>query len=125
MKIAFVGSRNFCDKTMVELKTIEYLSMGSIEHVRENLHELVSGGAPGVDKWAEAMGRVMNTVCWIMPADWIKHGRAAGAIRNQQIVDMADHIVAFWDGESKGTKITIDMAIKAGKPVDVYIRRHK
>lgn len=53
------------------------------------------------------------------PADWEAHGKRAGFIRNQQIVNYADRVVAFWDGESKGTKSTIDMALKAKKRLDV------
>jgi hypothetical protein len=45
--------------------------------------------------------------------DWDKHGKAAGFIRNQEIVDNCDFVVAFWDGASRGTKDTIDRARKA------------
>jgi len=55
--------------------------------------------------------------------EWDKYGKRAGAIRNQEIVNEADTIIAFWDGQSKGTKITIDMALKAGKPLDLFVRR--
>jgi uncharacterized phage-like protein YoqJ len=116
MKIAMVGSRTFCDKTLVYLKVDEWF----INHPER---ELVSGGAKGVDTWAWEAVRLLKNICWIFPADWIKYGKSAGYIRNEEIVRQADHVVAFWDGESKGTKHTIDLAIKAGKPVDIYIRR--
>jgi hypothetical protein len=41
-------------------------------------------------------------------------------IRNQDIVNAADKVVAFWDGVSKGTKNTIDTAKKLGKEVTVF-----
>lgn len=116
MKIAFVGSRTFCDKTFVYLKVDEWF----INHPER---ELVSGGAKGVDTWAWEAVRPLGNICWIFPPDWIKYGKSAGFIRNEEIVRQADHVVAFWDGASKGTKHTIDLAIKAGKPVDVYIRK--
>jgi len=52
-------------------------------------------------------------------ADWQQYGRRAGAIRNRRIVAAASRVVAFWDGASKGTSITIDMARELGKPVEV------
>ena len=45
--------------------------------------------------------------------DWKKYGRKAGIMRNSDIVDAADHILCFWDGNSKGTKDTIDKVRKS------------
>ena len=43
--------------------------------------------------------------------------KGAGVIRNRQIVDHCDQVIAFWDGKSRGTKSSIDYAKKLGKPV--------
>jgi hypothetical protein len=59
----------------------------------------------------------------IFKPDWDKYGKRAGFIRNELIINEADKIIAFWDGESKGTKLSIDLAIKAGKPIDIYVRK--
>jgi hypothetical protein len=109
-RIAVVGSR-------------EYLNL---EHVRQFIWEqerttvIVSGGALGVDTTATvtAQGYGMPTEVYL--PDWNRYGRKAGAIRNAEIVAKADKVVAFWDGQSKGTKITIQMAKDAGKPVTVF-----
>jgi hypothetical protein len=54
------------------------------------------------------------------PADWERHGKAAGFIRNQAMIDTKpDVVVAFWDGKSRGTAHTIDRATRAGIPVYV------
>ena len=50
-------------------------------------------------------------------ADWNKHGRAAGPMRNKQMADYADVLIAVWDGQSKGTKNMIDQMNKLNKPV--------
>ena len=47
------------------------------------------------------------------------YGRSAGFKRNALIVAESDEVVAFWDMKSKGTKSTIDLATKAGKPVRI------
>lgn len=124
MKIAFVGSRIFSDIKLIYDKII-YWFANNIEN-----HDFISGGATGVDTIAEKEFDRWNNYSkygklkkFIFKANWEKYGKSAGARRNQEIVNKADYIVAFWDGKSKGTKITIDMAIKAGKPVDIYIRK--
>jgi hypothetical protein len=40
-------------------------------------------------------------------------------MRNQQMVDQCDKVVAFWDGQSRGTKHTVDLATAKGIPVDI------
>ena len=53
------------------------------------------------------------------PAEWKRYGRAAGAKRNKQMAENADTLIAFWDGESKGTKNMIDLM--NGKTVHVIM----
>ena len=84
--------------------------------------EFVSGGARGVDSFAESI--VDSTVKkTIFKPDWDKYGKSAGFIRNKLIIDEADMVLAFWDGSSKGTKHSIDLAIAAGKPLNIYVRK--
>lgn len=113
MKIAFVGSRNFPNQQFV-YDTVKW-------YVEESFIDFISGGAIGVDSWAEQVAREFNVDCEIIKPDWSK-GRGAGIIRNKTIVDKCDKVVAFWDGYSKGTKYTIDYAVTQEKPVDIYIR---
>lgn len=49
--------------------------------------------------------------------DWELYGKSAGPIRNRKMVSKSDVVFAFWDGKSKGTKNSIDTAIKLNKPV--------
>ena len=85
-------------------------------------HELVilQGDAKGADTLAKDMGREFGMTVECYPADWDQYGKAAGALRNQQMAANADILVAFWDGESKGTKHMIDTALRAGLEVHVY-----
>ena len=120
MKIAFVGSREFSQKSLVQYITEKFLVPSSGQPI---YNIFISGGAKGVDLWAEETAKNLGAERHIFLPDWDKHGKSAGFIRNKLIVNEADHIVAFWDGQSKGTKSTIDLAINVGKPVDIYIRR--
>jgi hypothetical protein len=110
MKVAIVGSREYPNLSKVR----QYIQSLPIDTV------IVSGGARGVDKCAEKVAQGIGLQTEIYPADWHKYGKAAGMKRNQQIVEASDRIVAFWDGESRGTKNTIDTAKKLGKGVTVF-----
>ena len=106
MKIAIVGSRNV---------TVDSFD----DYIPDTCTEIVSGGAKGIDTcariWAEKRGL---TVTEFLP-DYQRYGRSAPMVRNRQIVDYADAVLAFWDGKSKGTAYTVKYAQKQGKPVSV------
>jgi hypothetical protein len=117
MKIAVIGSREFKDFKFVKdtVITAFYLNAPLCGN------EFVSGGARGVDTWAEECMTHL-TPKHIFKPEWDKYGKRAGFIRNQLIINEADKVIAFWDGSSCGTKNSIDLAIKAGKPIDIYVR---
>lgn len=110
MRIAIVGSRDY--------ENLEAVRQFVFEQERDTV--IISGGAAGVDSMAVNTARYYRMPYEVYPANWSRHGRAAGAIRNREIIAKADEIVAFWDGKSRGTKITIDMAKDAGKPLRVF-----
>jgi hypothetical protein len=72
--------------------------------------QIVSGGANGADKLGERYAKENGHEFKLFPADWDKHGKAAGPIRNEEMAKNADGCVVFWDGKSKGTKNMIDVA---------------
>lgn len=82
---------------------------------------LVSGGALGVDTVAAAAGRVAGlTVVEHLP-DYARYGRYLAPLeRNSRIVNDCDRLVAFWDGESKGTLDSIEKAKARGLLVHVF-----
>ena len=81
--------------------------------------EVVSGMARGVDSIAADLAKQAGIPVHEFPADWDKYGKSAGYRRNEQMADAATHLLAFWDGESKGTGHMIDIADKAGIPVRI------
>lgn len=74
---------------------------------------VVSGGAPGVDQTAEWAAVAMGFSVFSFAPDWTRYGKSAGMIRNAKIVEHCDELVAFWDGASRGTAHSIDLARKA------------
>ena len=101
MRIAIVGSRE--------------LSLENIGKYIPACDEIVSGGAKGVDTYAAAYAHKNNMKLTVFLPDYEKYGRAAPIRRNEQIVDYADQVIAFWDGCSKGTLSVIRYAEKTGK----------
>lgn len=81
---------------------------------------VVSGGATGVDTWAQIAAEERGMATIIYRPDWNTHGKKAGILRNVTIVDNSDRVVAFWDGSSTGTKHTIDYARSKGKQVLIF-----
>lgn len=115
-KVIIAGGRDFTKPVKVDM------AMGDVyghDVLYDNL-EVVCGGARGADTegqgWAERHGVDVK----MFPADWDKHGRAAGPIRNSQMGDYADVLVAFWDEKSKGTAHMIKDARKKGLRVYVF-----
>ncbi len=81
--------------------------------------EVVSGGARGVDKLGECWAEQHKIPIKQFLPDWNANGKAAGHIRNRQMGDYADALIAIWDGESRGTKGMIDYAKAKGLKVFV------
>ena len=80
---------------------------------------IVSGHASGADSLGEKFAADHNLQCELYPADWDKQGKAAGPIRNAEMAEVADALIAFWDGQSRETKSMIDLARKTGLQVAI------
>ena len=116
MRIIIAGGRNFRDYELMKFKMDKILS-----NVNEPI-EIVSGGQCskdvdtgelyGADYLGEQYANEKGYSLMRFPAKWKLHGKAAGMIRNGQMAKYATHLVAFWDGESKGTENMISLARK-------------
>lgn len=107
MIMAIVGSRN-----ITKINLSDFLP-GSIT-------EIVSGAAKGIDSCAREYALLHNIPLKEYLPEYSKYGKRAPLVRNLQIIDYADEVIAFWDGKSHGTKNVIDMCKKRGKTVTVY-----
>ena len=115
-KIMVTGSRHHTDGDLI-WGTLDDIVDG---FAGSNHVCLIEGGAPGADRiarlWAQARFFEVQTFM----ADWNKHGKAAGPIRNQQMVDQKpDYVAAFPLPDSRGTWDAIRRAESAGIPVRI------
>lgn len=82
---------------------------------------IICGEARGADTLGKRYAEEHGIPVMSFPADWDRYGKSAGYRRNKEMSEHADALVAFWDGESRGTKNMIDLAHEAGLPVRVVI----
>lgn len=108
-KVIIAGSRNFNSYVLLRAK-MDYFLM----NLDQKSIEIVSGGAWGADALGEKYAKERGYKLTVMNADWETYGKSAGYIRNSEMAKYADACVAFWDGNSRGTKHMIDLATKEG-----------
>lgn len=80
---------------------------------------IISGGARGADSLGECYAAERKIPRRVIPAEWSLLGKAAGMVRNRKMLEIADAVVVFWDGQSKGSKNMIEIAEAAGKRMKV------
>ena len=110
MKIAVIGSRR-ADKLTVE---------AVVARLPLTCTQVISGGAEGVDRLAEAAARQLGLHFVCYRPDYERYGRQAPLRRNDRIIEAADLVLAFWDFHSRGTSYVIAECIRRGKPVRVF-----
>jgi hypothetical protein len=104
-QVAVVGSRDYGRLDLVRDFVLR-LPKGST---------VISGGARGVDQQAANVAKSRGLKTVVFHPDWQKHGRAAGLMRNVEIVAHAKQVIAFWNGRSRGIFNTIVLAHRAGR----------
>ncbi len=112
IKVIIAGGRNFdnfnrlcqvCDESLQD----------------QNKVEIVSGAYKGADALGEKYAAKRNFPIKQFPADWRRYGKSAGLKRNIEMASYADILIAFWDGESKGTKHMIELEKLVGLKIEI------
>jgi predicted Rossmann fold nucleotide-binding protein DprA/Smf involved in DNA uptake len=108
MKVAVIGSRHFTNYNLL-VSTLSPLT----------ITQILNGGAGAIAEQSAWFAATRKLPCLSFPPDVAQFGRKAKQMRNRQLVEAADEVVAFWDGESKGTAYTINYARECGKRVTI------
>lgn len=113
MRVLVCGDRNWSDKKKIRARLSLCLVGTTIIH----------GAARGADSIAGEVARELGFEVCEFPAEWERFGRAAGPIRNRQMIEEGhlDYILAFHSdlSKSKGTKNMVEQAKKVGIPVEI------
>lgn len=111
-RIIVAGGRDFTDYNLLCSVLNEYLAgMGDVK--------IISGMAEGADSLAIRYADEHSLSKILFPANWKRYPRRAGFLRNADMLSVATHLIAFWDGTSHGTRHIIDIARTKGIPVKV------
>ena len=102
MKLLIAGSRSITDFDLAP-------------YIPEDVIEIISGGADGIDTLAEKYADEHKLSKHILRPEYSKYGKAAPILRNHVMVDLADAVLVIWDGKSRGTRSTVNYAKEKGK----------
>lgn len=118
MKIIIAGSRDV-DPYFAFYCVLRDLFWGRFEFRGQVITEFVTGMARGPDQvplMFEGFDLPYPPVARF-PANWNKHGKSAGPIRNAEMADYADGLYLVWDGKSRGSANMKSNMLKREKPV--------
>lgn len=115
LKVAVIGSRHAGEETYNLI----------LRQLPKGCSQIITGGACGVDALAKRAAAELGVKHTCIRPRYQRYGRSAPLVRNIDIVENADCVLAFWDGQSKGTRHALGCCIKLGKPFKIFlITRH-
>jgi hypothetical protein len=112
-RLAVIGSRSFNDYKVAKAVLDDC-------HKNVGITSIVSGGAKGADSLGARWAHENEIELILYLPDWERFGKSAGFRRNSEIINDSDAVIAFWDGESKGTADSINKANEKGLDVFIY-----
>jgi hypothetical protein len=113
--VMIAGDREFSDYDMMTRKLDKLLFRIRMD----DDCEIVSGGARGADLLGEKYAQDNDLLLRVVKANWDKYGKRAGYLRNLEMADIATHVIVFWNGKSRGSKMMIDIAKERRIPLRV------
>ena len=122
LRVIIAGSRDFNDYELLKKSAIEIITKKTM---LPDLTRIVSGGARGADTLGERFANEMGLEISRFIPEWDGLGKRAGYVRNAEMAKFAVEddndgmLIAFWDGQSRGTKHMIDLAKRYGLEVHV------
>ena len=119
VRLIIAGSRDFDNYNLLEKACVNYLD--TIIQDRNIKVRIVSGCAKGADTLGELFARTFGYPIKKFPADWDKHGKAAGPIRNKQMAEYANTCIVFCRNKSRGSLNMVHQAMEEGISVNLMM----
>ena len=107
VRIIIAGGRDFNDYLQLRDTFTNFMAPYKNSEVT-----VISGMAKGADTLGIQIAKQYGLPVIEMPANWDHYGKSAGHIRNAEMAKIGTHLLAAWDGKSKGTKGMIDISKK-------------
>jgi len=119
MRLIVSGGRDFVDVPLLWRTLDELAAESAIELLIEGASDQITGPYKGADYWAHQWALARQVPCLRQPAKWGEHGKAAGPIRNGEMIKQyqMDYLLAFPGG--RGTADMIKQAERAGLGVQI------
>lgn len=121
IRLIVAGTRTFDDYVLMKEK-LDQIILGLREDYSGAPVVIISGNAKGADQLGIRYAMERNLSFRRFPAQWHQYGKAAGPMRNAQMLAYAKEgipaLVAFWDGKSRGT----DNMIQAARRGKAFVR---
>ena len=117
-RVIIAGGRDFDDYEYMYTKLNK--SFKDPNTFNNKTIKVISGMAKGADFLAIRYADENKLTKILFPANWIVYPRIAGFLRNNDMLSIATHLIAFWDGKSSGTKHMIEIAQMKGISVWVF-----
>ena len=114
-RVVIAGSRDYNNYNEAK----KFIDFCLLNIRRGNEIVIVSGGCRGADAIGKRYAKENGFKIEKYPADWVKYGKSAGPLRNEQMAKISDYVICFWDTKSQGTKSMIEYAQRYGKPVRI------
>lgn len=127
LRVIIAGSRDFNDFAKLKRECSELIS-AKTKIVEVEAIQIICGGARGADRLGEEFAKTYSYKAKRFLANWDKYGKSAGYIRNTEMAKYASEggnvgmLIAFWDGNSRGTKHMIDLAKRYG--LDAHVIKY-
>lgn len=115
MRVLVCGGRDFFAEQWLKEELCDLVwQRKRFARVPAQVTTIIHGGAPGADRMAANFGLGCGLEVIEFKADWKKHGKAAGPIRNQQMVDEGkpDYFIAFPGGRGTADMVKRLLAAK-------------
>ena len=117
-RIIIAGGRDFDDYEYMSTKLSDLFKDQNV--FNNKVIKVISGMAKGADTLGIQYADEHKITKILFPANWKEYPRIAGFLRNYDMLSIATHLIAFWDGKSNGTKHMIEIAQMKGVPVWIF-----
>ena len=119
MKVIIAGSRSINNIALVELACYQAVQRWKRNGFMNYINEIVCGESSGVDQLCQILAAKAGIPVKMFRANYTQDKEQAEHIRNLNMINYAEALIAVWDGKSSGTKIMINLAKK--KKLKVFI----